>query len=187
VLPFTPQAYESGRPGSNGPRRSGAPVLCRLSYVRRRYARLDSNQRVLPSQSSALSTELRAFGEPPAGIEPAPRPYKGRVLAVDTTEAKMETAGVEPTSCSLQARGAATARPRWVVSSADGWSRTTTARGLGVTARRARQCSASACTSRVAGRVRTGAGGAHNPGCFRLHHGHHEERGRPGSNRRPLA
>src|SRR4051812_31811733 len=25
--------------------------------------------------------------EPPAGIEPAPRPYKGRVLAVDTTEA----------------------------------------------------------------------------------------------------
>ena len=26
--------------------------------------------------------------EPPAGIEPAPRPYKGRVLAVDTTEAK---------------------------------------------------------------------------------------------------
>jgi hypothetical protein len=27
---------------------------------------------------------------------------------------------------------------------------------------------------RVAGRVRTGACGAHNPGCFRLHHGHHE-------------
>src|SRR3954471_24480708 len=25
--------------------------------------------------------------EPPAGVEPAPRPYKGRVLAVDTTEA----------------------------------------------------------------------------------------------------
>jgi hypothetical protein len=39
---------------------------------------------------------------------------------------------------------------------------------------------------RVAGRVRTGAGGVHNPGCFRLHHGHHE-RGRPDSNRRPLA
>ncbi len=29
--------------------------------------------------------KLRA--EPPAGVEPAPRPYKGRVLAVDTTEA----------------------------------------------------------------------------------------------------
>jgi len=27
---------------------------------------------------------------------------------------------------------------------------------------------------RVADRVRTGADGAHNPGCFRLHHGHHE-------------
>lgn len=26
----------------------------------------------------------------------------------------------------------------------------------------------------MAGRVRTGADGAHNPGCFRLHHGHHE-------------
>jgi hypothetical protein len=27
---------------------------------------------------------------------------------------------------------------------------------------------------RVAGRARTGADGDHNPGCFRLHHGHHE-------------
>ena len=27
---------------------------------------------------------------------------------------------------------------------------------------------------RVAGRARTGASGDHNPGCFRLHHGHHE-------------
>ena len=35
--------------------------------------------------------------KPPAGVEPAPRPYKGRVLAVDTTEALMETVGVEPT------------------------------------------------------------------------------------------
>jgi hypothetical protein len=34
-------------------------------------------------------------------------------------------------------------------------------------------CSASAWV-RVAGRARTGADGAHNPGCFRLHHGHHE-------------
>jgi hypothetical protein len=42
----------------------------------------------------------------------------------------------------------------------------------------------------VAGRVRTGADGAHNPGCFRLHHGHHESGddrtrtgGRPADNR----
>jgi hypothetical protein len=53
-------------------------------------ARLDSKQRPLPSQDSAHSAELRACvmsTEPPAGVEPAPRPYKGRVLAVDTTEA----------------------------------------------------------------------------------------------------
>ena len=53
-----------------------------------RYARLDSNQRPLPSQDSARGP--LSFGrsqEPPAGVEPAPRPYKGRVLAVDTTEA----------------------------------------------------------------------------------------------------
>ena len=53
----------------------------------REHARLESNQRLLPSQDSALSTELRACGEPPAGVEPALQPYKGRVLAVDTTEA----------------------------------------------------------------------------------------------------
>ena len=34
VLPLTPRASESGRPGSNGSPRSGAPVLFRLSYVR---------------------------------------------------------------------------------------------------------------------------------------------------------
>src|SRR6266550_4814497 len=65
----------SGRPGSNGPLRAGDPVLFRLSYIRVKHARLESNQRPLPSQSSALSTELRAQ-EPPAGVEPAPRPYK---------------------------------------------------------------------------------------------------------------
>jgi hypothetical protein len=54
---------ESGRPGSNGPRRGGSPVLFRLSYIREmnyEYARLESNQRPLPSRGSALSTELRA-------------------------------------------------------------------------------------------------------------------------------
>jgi hypothetical protein len=79
-------------------------VLFPLSYIRVEHARLESNQRPLPSQSSALSTELRACEEPPAGVEPAPRPYDGRVLAVDTTEARVETVGVEPTPSSLQAR-----------------------------------------------------------------------------------
>jgi hypothetical protein len=52
-------------------------MLFLLSYVRR-CARLESNQRTRRIRA-ALSTELRAF-KPPAGIEPAPRPYKGRVL-----------------------------------------------------------------------------------------------------------
>ena len=53
-------------------------MLFRLSYVRK-CARLESNQRTRCIRA-VLSTELRAFEEPPAGIEPAPRPYKGRVL-----------------------------------------------------------------------------------------------------------
>ena len=52
-----------------------------------RHARLDLNQRPLPSRSSALPLSYGRLKEPPAGLEPAPRPYDGRVLAVDTTEA----------------------------------------------------------------------------------------------------
>ena len=52
-------------------------MLFRLSYVRL-CARLESNQRTCRIRA-VLSTELRAF-KPPAGIEPALRPYKGRVL-----------------------------------------------------------------------------------------------------------
>jgi hypothetical protein len=36
----------------------------------------------------AASYTTGLYKEPPAGVEPAPRPYKGRVLAVDTTEAR---------------------------------------------------------------------------------------------------
>ena len=39
---------------------------------------------MLPLHHGPVETELRAYEEPPAGVEPAPRPYKGRVLAVDT-------------------------------------------------------------------------------------------------------
>ena len=97
VLPLYTTGLESRRPGSNGVL-VAVSARCSSDELRppKWYARLESNQRPLPSQSSALSTELRAWEEPPAGVEPAPRPYKGRVLAVDTTEAKVETAGVEP-------------------------------------------------------------------------------------------
>jgi hypothetical protein len=96
-------------------------VLCLLSYVR--------------------------VMKPPAGVEPAPRPYKGRVLAVDTTEALMETVGVEPTPPRCK-RGALPPELHPPVD-ANGWSRTTTARGTAFTARGALQCSASARKGRV--------------------------------------
>ena len=138
VLPFTPQACAERttriervspewRPGalpSELRPRSGTPGWTRTSGLCRRRTAL--------SPLSYGRTE-----EPPAGVEPAPRPYKGRVLAVDTTEAKVETVGVEPTSSSLQARRS----PKLSYiplklerRGADGWSRTTTARGDRVTA-----------------------------------------------------
>ncbi len=105
VLPFTPQAYAERttrieraspewRPGalpSELRPRSGTPGWSRTSGLCRRRTAL-----------SPLS--YGRMKEPPAGFEPAPRPYKGRVLAVDTMEARMETVGVEPTSSSLRAR-----------------------------------------------------------------------------------
>ncbi len=138
VLPFTPRASAERttriervspewRPGalpSELRPRSGTPGWSRTSGLCRRRTAL-----------SPLS--YGRMKEPPAGVEPAPRPYKGRVLAVDTTEARVETVGVEPTSSSLQARRSSklsyiplTLERR----GADGWSRTTTARGDRVTA-----------------------------------------------------
>src|SRR4051794_21348751 len=69
----------------------------------RTYARLDSNQRPPPSQSGAHPLSYGRLKEPPAGVEPAPRPYKGRVLAVDTTEAdRVAPAGVEPATARVR-------------------------------------------------------------------------------------
>lgn len=73
-------------------------MLCRLSYVREmhyEYARL----------------------EPPAGFEPAPRPYDGRVLAADTTEAGNGVARADRDA--RQVRGRA-ADPRAFVTGAAG-------------------------------------------------------------------
>ena len=88
VLPFTPQACAERttriervspewRPGalpSELRPRSGTPGWSRTSGLCRRRTAL-----------SPLS--YGRTKEPPAGVEPALRPYKGRVLAVDTTEA----------------------------------------------------------------------------------------------------
>jgi hypothetical protein len=83
----------SGRPASNGRPPGWRPgALPKLSYVRMRSTPGWSRTSDVCRIRAALSTELRALRqeeqEPPAGVEPAPRPYKGRVLAVDTTEAR---------------------------------------------------------------------------------------------------
>ena len=93
-------------------------------------------------RSDALPAELRprdaaqshvpgTTRKPPAGFEPAPRPYKGRVLAVDTTEAKWRRSESNRhlPRCKRGARPVEL-HPR----DADGWSRTTTARSDRVTA-----------------------------------------------------
>ena len=110
VLPFTPQAYaeRTTRIERASPEwRSGAlPSELRPAGGTPGWTRIRH-----PPWPRAAALSPLSYGrkkEPPAGVEPAPRPYKGRVLAVDTTEAKVETVGVEPTSSSLQARRSAT-------------------------------------------------------------------------------
>src|SRR6185437_11975351 len=86
------------------------------------------------ARQRSLSAELRACEEPPAGVEPAPRPYDGRVLAVDTTEAR-KWRRRESNPLLLGASEAPIPMGFIPEVSADGWSRTTTAGGDGVTAR----------------------------------------------------
>ena len=59
------------------------------------HARLGSNQRLPPSQDGALSTELRAY-RASGRIRTRTPAVQRACAAVDTTEALMETAGVEP-------------------------------------------------------------------------------------------
>jgi hypothetical protein len=89
VLPLHHGPVRSGRPGSNGPPRAGDPVLFRLSYVRAiRPAGVEPATSALARQrSSPLSYGRVESSQPPVGVEPTLQPYKGRVLAVDTTEA----------------------------------------------------------------------------------------------------
>ena len=139
VLPFTPQACAERttriervspewRPGalpSELRPRSGTPDWSRTSGLCRRRTAL-----------SPLS--YGRTKEPPAGVEPAPRPYKGRVLAVDTTEARVSGDGRSRTDIFLVASEALVQLsyiPSLIeTTGADGWSRTTTARGDRVTA-----------------------------------------------------
>ena len=82
-------------------------MLFRLSYVRISTPGW-SRTSVLRRRRAALCPLSYGRVEPPAGVEPAPRPYNGRVLAVDTTEAV--GGGIEPARpFSLQATESAPA------------------------------------------------------------------------------
>jgi hypothetical protein len=124
----TPRACGCGRPGSNGSLRDGVPVLFPLSYVRRRYARLESNQRPLPSHGSALRPLSYGRGR---SLRQESNLHLGRTTGVcwplTLRRLEVETAGVEPAPPRCK-RGAHPheLHPRV---SADGWSRTTTAVG----------------------------------------------------------
>ena len=84
---LTPRVFESGRPVSNGPLRAGDPVLFPMSYVRIDTPGWDRTSVLCRRGTALIPLSYGRSKEPPAGFEPAPRPYKGRVLAVDTTEA----------------------------------------------------------------------------------------------------
>ena len=79
-----------------------SPMLATLTF-----GLAAGSPKILTKRRARPDGRYERMKEPPAGVEPAPRPYKGRVLAVDTTEARVETVGVEPTSSSLQARRSA--------------------------------------------------------------------------------
>ena len=142
-----------------------------------------------PVATSGLETRLATILEPHDlrarhRLRPDSDPHEMKVHLASFLCHGMETAGVEPAPPRCK-RGALP--PELHPQDADGWSRTTTARGGGVTARWARRCPASTKEERGdrpdSNRYRE----AHNLGCSPLHHGHHEWRGRPGSNRQPLA
>ena len=144
VLPFTPQASAERttrieraspewRPGalpSELRPRSDTPGWSRTSGLCRRRTAL-----------SPLS--YGRTKEPPAGIEPAPRPYKGRVLAVDTTEAKRWRRWDSNPHRPRCKRGARPVERRPRVKVRTGGVEPPQRRGNGVTARGARRCSAS--------------------------------------------
>ncbi len=182
MLAVTPRACESGRPDLNGHPRAGDPVLCRLSDVRViRPAGFEPASTATARRRS--SPELRAFvEEPPAGVGPAPQPYEGCVLPL-TTEAwkwRRQESNLHSLGAS-EVLSAVELRPR---RSANGWSRTTTARGYGVTSRGARRCSAFA--GRATDRIRTGTARITTSNAAATPRSPGRRRGRPDSNRRRL-
>ena len=111
-------------------------MLCRLSYVREnRYARLESNQRPLPSRGSALSTELRACEEESLRQESNPHLGRTKGACLPLTLRRLGWRRRESNPLLLVASEALCLQSFIPELDADGWSRTTTARGPAVTAR----------------------------------------------------
>jgi hypothetical protein len=127
VLPLhhgsSPEVFESGRPGSNGPLRSGAPLLFPMSYVRtsrtgcgRRRAGdamvdtpgWDRTSVLCPRKAALASAELRAFERASGRSRTRTSAVQRARAAVDTTEAWFRGAdgdgGGRTRSSSVQAR-----------------------------------------------------------------------------------
>jgi hypothetical protein len=132
----------------------------------------------LARQRSAPLSYGRPSMEPPAGVEPAPRPYKGRVLPVDTTEAGVETVGVEPTTSSLQARRSATELRPLKAQCGRVESNHHSARRRGYSPLSSPMLSVRVGFG-VAERTRTDTAGLTTPDAA-LHHGHHVNTGTTG-------
>ena len=181
------KADDVGRTGLPGV----AQVLFRLSHVREvvRPAGVEPAASAFARQRSRPLSYGRLCEEPPAGVEPAPRPYDGRVLAVDTTEARSGDGGSRTRSSSVQAR-----RPSpWASSPCELVSQE--CGGVGVEPPQAEAAglqpaelpAAQRPRERAADRIRTGTArittsdAAVTPQPPRL------KRGRPDSNRRPIA
>ena len=131
--PVTPRACKADDPDRTG--LPGVALRCSslLSYVRKWDARLDSNQRPPPSQSSALSTELRAH-ERASGRSRTRTSAVRRARALPLTLRRRGGDGRTRTDIFLGASEALFRKSFIPGVSADGWSRTTTARGGRVTA-----------------------------------------------------
>ena len=114
-------------------------MLFRLSYVREmkyEYARLESNQRPLPSRGSALSTELRAWGR---SLRQDSNPHLGRTTGAClplTLRRRRQRWRCRESNPILLGASEALSRLSFIPQlMRTVWSRTTTARGVGVTGR----------------------------------------------------
>jgi hypothetical protein len=88
TAPARDDLAEQARQDSNPDRRGWSSPCSRLHHGPRGSAdvQVDRHLRAFASAHRSLRQVRQVVR--PAGVEPAPRPYKGRVLAVDTTEAK---------------------------------------------------------------------------------------------------